>query len=210
MGERMDSTPARRRARTAAVLVAAALAAAACGSGDGGSAPTAAAEPPPPSTSTTTGVFLEPILASNAFTYNTALVPPDSTATVTVTVAGSQTVVSLNVSGFVPTRGYGVQAATAPCAADPAAAGPAYQDTPNPASPPGRASTDPHYANAANELWLDFTTTPAGTAYTQRTQAWTFRPGEARSLVFLARHSSTGDDAPGDGGPRVACLDVDF
>ncbi len=187
-----------------AVALAAAAATAACGSD-------AAAPPPanaaPPASHITTGVFLVPEIASNAVTYDPAKVPQNATATVTESVHGSQTVVTLNVTGLQPSTEYGVHATTEPCGTQPGSAGARYQNRPDPAGVP---STDPEYANTSNELWLDFTTTPAGTAYSTRTLGWTFRPGEARSLVFLDHLTSTGTHDAGDAGARLACLDVDF
>ncbi|GAA4804522.1 superoxide dismutase family protein [Tomitella cavernea] len=196
-------------AKCAAVVVAiaAAAATAACGSD-------AAAPPPadaaPPASHVTTGVFLVPEIASNAVTYDPAKVPPNSTATVTESVHGSQTVVTLNVTGLQPATEYGVHATTEPCGKQPGSAGARYQNRPDPAASPGNPSTDPAYANTSNELWLDFTTTSAGTAYGTRTLGWTFRPGEARSLVILDHLTSTGSHDAGDAGARLACLDVDF
>ncbi|WP_158726583.1 superoxide dismutase family protein [Tomitella fengzijianii] len=191
----------------AAVALAAAATTAACGSD-------AAAPPPadaaPPTSHVTAGAFLTPEIASNAVTYDPAKVPLNSTATVTESVHGSQTVVTLNVSGLQPSTEYGVHATTQPCGKEPGSAGARYQNRPDPASSTGQPSTDPEYANPSNELWLDFTTTAAGTAYGTRTLGWTFRPGEARSLVFLDHLTSTGSQDAGDAGARLACLDVDF
>ncbi len=190
-----------------AVALTAAAVTAACGSS--GSTPPPA-EAAPPSSHVTTGVFLPPEIATNAVTYNPELVPPNSTATVTVTTRGAQTEVSLNIDGLKPHRGYGVHATTAPCGKDPAAAGMRYQNRPDPAADAGHPSTDPEYADSSNELWLDFTTTAQGTSYGSRTVGWTFRPGEARSLVILDHLTSTGSNDSGDAGARLACLDVDF
>lgn len=195
-----------RRSALAAALAAAAFTAA-CGSS--GSTPPPA-EAAPPSSHTTTGVFLPPEIATNAVTYEPALVPSNSTATVDVTVRGAQTEVSLNIDGLAPRRGYGVHATTAPCGTDPAAAGPRYQNRPDPDADASHPSTDPEYANSSNELWLDFTTTAQGTAYSSRVVGWTFRAGAARSLVILDHPTSTGSNDAGDAGARLACLDIDF
>jgi Cu-Zn family superoxide dismutase len=70
-------------------------------------------------------------------------------------------------------------------------------------------SGDPMYANPHNEVWLDFTTDPAGAGIAVSRQQWSFdtvqRP---RSLVVHA--GSTRTDAPGAGtaGARVACLSL--
>lgn len=124
-----------------------------------------------------------------AYTYSpAALVPVGATATVKVveTAAGT-TVAASQVRGFAASESYAVHAHKGACGSSPSASGGHYQDV------VGGAVDD------ENELWLGFTTNPAGNGSAQSGVDWEFRPGDALSGTF--HH----------GGPtRVACLPVAF
>lgn len=155
-------------------------------------------------------MFLPPEIASNAFTYAPDEVPENSTATVSVAVHGSQTVVDLNVTGLKPSHQYGAHAHTKACGPKSSDSGPHYQNEEDPAAGPDNPSHDPKYANATNELWLDFTTDENGSAYQETIVPWTFRDGGAHALVIHAHHTDTQPGEAGKAGDRLACLDVDF
>ena len=57
-----------------------------------------------------------------------------------------------------PSRGYAAHAHVNPCGPTGDAAGPHFQNRPDPAAAPGKPSTDPAYANPQNEIWLDLRT----------------------------------------------------
>ncbi|MEV0039171.1 superoxide dismutase family protein [Streptomyces sp. NPDC050804] len=119
---------------------------------------------------------------------------------------GAVTTVRLRVSGLLPDRMYGAHVHTGPCGRAPEAAGPHYQNVEDPVQP----STDPAYANAENEVWLDFTTDAGGHGAAVSRHDWRFRPGGARSVVIHEHHTSTAPGAAGTAGARLACLTVPF
>src|SRR5205807_5728525 len=101
------------------------------------------------------GAFAAAGSATDAFTYDQALVPAGATASVHATYTGDgRTVVTLHVRGLLPNRDYGAHAHRNACAASPAAAGGHYQNVQDPVQP----STDPAFANPSNEIWLDLMT----------------------------------------------------
>lgn len=162
-------------------------------------------------TTTVTGVFESPADASDAFTYDTEEVPAGSAeATVSVDEQDSQTTVDLDVTGLLPDHEFGAHAHQNQCGMDPKDSGPHYQNVPDPEATSDDPSSDPQYANPDNELWLDFTTDAEGAAQVESTQDWTFRPGEAQSVVIHQHHTATGPDDSGEAGDRVACINVDF
>jgi Cu-Zn family superoxide dismutase len=136
---------------------------------------------------------------SAALTYDVNLVPAAARIEVSQrTEASGATTVRLKVEGLTPGHAYGVHVHQKPCGADPAAAGGHYQHRKDPVQPP----TDPAYANADNEVWLDFTADGRGDGGASARHDWNFRRGEASSVVL---HS-----APGMAGSRVACFTVPF
>ncbi|MEW1720018.1 superoxide dismutase family protein [Streptomyces sp. NPDC093109] len=151
-----------------------------------------------------------PLPLPNALTYETALVPAGSRASVaehvTAGARGPVTAVVLRVSGLLPDRVYGAHVHTKPCGATPDAAGPHYQNVPDPHQP----STDPAYANAANEVWLDFTTDARGTGFAVSRHDWRFRPGAANAVVLHEHGTATDPGDAGTAGGRAACLTVPF
>ncbi|MFI6338006.1 superoxide dismutase family protein [Streptomyces sp. NPDC050535] len=136
---------------------------------------------------------------SAALTYDASLVPAASRIEVSQhTEAGGATTVRLKVEGLKPGYVYGVHVHQKPCGAEPAAAGGHYQHRKDPVQP----SMDPAYANADNEVWLDFTPDGNGAGDASARHGWNFRPGEASSVVL--------HDKPGMTGSRIACFTVPF
>jgi Cu-Zn family superoxide dismutase len=151
-----------------------------------------------------TGIFQPWQPGAQAVTYDPAVVPPGATATLTITRTGYATTVRLAATGLIPRHMYGGHLHTGACTAIPEEAGPHYQNHPDPASPP---SANPVYANARNEIWLDFTATASGTGRAVATHGWSFDPARPpRSLVLHADHTHTAPGEAGKAGARVACL----
>lgn len=181
------------------VLLAAGLAA--CSSGG-------AASPAPASTGVTppVGVAVSEPAASGeqpkGVTYDTKRVPAGAQLATSAKVDGGRTTVTLTVTGLLPDTKYGSHVHTKPCGAKPADSGPHYQDQKDPVTP----SVDSKYANAENEIWLDFTTDAKGWATSSATVGWEFRKGEANSVVVHAAHTSTEHGKAGTAGDRLACL----
>ncbi|SMD20674.1 superoxide dismutase family protein [Lentzea albidocapillata] len=139
-------------------------------------------------------------------TYDVARVPVGAKLSTGSSVENGQTTVELKVSGLLPGTKYGSHVHTKPCGAKPADSGPHYQNTKDPVSP----SVDPQFANAENEIWLDFTTDAQGAATGRATVKWEFRKGEANSVVVHAAHTSTEHGKAGTAGDRLACLTAGF
>ncbi|SDN20594.1 superoxide dismutase family protein [Streptomyces wuyuanensis] len=138
------------------------------------------------------GRFAPPgsFVPSTALTYDRTLVPPGAWIVVEQSTERSETVVRARVGGLKPGHAFGAHVHTAPCDADPAAAGPHYQH---------RAAPE---AEPANELWLDFTTDAAGEGNAETRHDWGLRRGGAHSVVLHA--------VQGGAGARVACFTVPF
>jgi len=139
------------------------------------------------------GTFTLPEPNSQAITCNTALVPVDAGILASIEPAGgwdrSQTVATLTVTGLLPNRGYAVHAHTNPCGA-----------TQHP-------STDPHYANPRNEIWLDVRTDANGEGISRTTVPFIFTNRAPGSLVIHeAQSTATGPGHAGEAGARVAYL----
>ncbi|MEV6110228.1 superoxide dismutase family protein [Streptomyces sp. NPDC051940] len=141
---------------------------------------------------------------SDAVTYDLDLVPAGAQVAVAEVATDRKTVVRIGVAGLRPSRAYGVHVHTAPCGTGPGDSGPHYQNVPDPVQP----SVDPAYANARNEVWLDFTTDPQGRGTAETAHAWRFRAGEARSIVIHAESTATEPGHAGTAGDRVACYSV--
>jgi len=139
-------------------------------------------------------------------TYDVARIPLGAKLSTGSSVANGQTTVELKVSGLLPNTKYGSHVHTKPCGAKPADSGPHYQNEKDPVSP----SVDPQYANAQNEIWLDFTTDAQGAATGTATVKWEFRKGEANAVIVHATHSSTEHGKAGTAGDRLACLTAAF
>ena len=141
-----------------------------------------------------------------ATTYNPDYVPIGAKAEASVSVRGEGTETKLMVHALMPNRHYGAHAHVKPCGVDGAAAGPHYQDRMDPVTP----SVDPTYANAKNEIWLDFLTNAEGNASVESSVDWKARGGEAQSIIIHENHTMTDAGKAGTAGTRLACIDVDF
>jgi len=142
----------------------------------------------------------------SAVTYDAALVPTTGTATVAADSTQDKTVVTLHVTGLQANHAYGAHVHTKQCGPQPADSGPHYQDKKDPVMP----SIDPAYANATNEVWLDFTTDADGNALATSSVPWSFRSSEANSVVIHAMHTATEQGKAGTAGNRVACITAAF
>ena len=162
----------------------------------------AAGRPAPPPRVTMVTERFERFTPGAAVTYRADLVPAGARVSVVGLPVATSTTVVLGVAGLVPHRAYGAHVHVRGCGADPAAAGPHYQDRPDPRQP----STDPHYANPDNEIWLDLTTDDKGAATSSATVGWEFRKGEANAVVVHASHTHTEAGKAGTAGDRLACL----
>lgn len=189
----------RRKASASAALAVTAMLAmppAAASAHDGSSTMRAAGGFLPPS----------PYFLSNAPTYDWTKVPVGARVSVIERVVGTTTKVELRVAGLVPNHMYGAHVHTKPCGRTPDSAGPHYQDDKDPHQP----STDPAYANADNEVWLDFTTNARGHGAADSRHDWRFRQGEARAVVIHEHGTMTDPGDAGTAGARLACLTVPF
>ncbi len=152
-----------------------------------------------------------------AFSYDATLAPVGATMRVDAWYLPSgHTVVVLRVRGLVPNREYGSHAHTNACGATGAVAGPHFQQVPQipaPSAGPPVVPIDPAYANADNEIWLDFTTDSKGRGWAIAVQDW--QPSDRRpaSVVIHLEHTHDGTDPTlpaGTAGARLACLSVGF
>lgn len=184
-----------------------ALVATGCSSGDDSASPSSTSAEPTTAVADAGGAFSA---AGPDFTYNEAAVPIGSTLTAQVDEADGKTTVDIQVAGLQPDRAYGAHAHTRACGPAPSDSGPHYQDQKDPAATPDTPSSDPAYANAQNEVWLDFTTDAAGNARATTTVDWEFRPGEAKSIVIHDHHTSMEPGKAGTAGDRLACAPVQF
>jgi superoxide dismutase, Cu-Zn family len=150
----------------------------------------------------------------------------DGTANPTATMVGSagfahtrreQTYVFLKVKELPPGRTFGAHVHKLSCADN--KGGTHYQNVPSPTTP-----TDPAYANATNEIWLDFTTggQPEGTvlgddsdsdsesdvgrAKIKSKAAFRVRTGQAKAIVIHTNATGVG----GVAGTKLACVDMPF
>jgi Cu-Zn family superoxide dismutase len=139
--------------------------------------------------------------------YSSAI-PTDATARVqAVYDASGKTQVTLHVWGLQPNTEYGAHAHKNACGTTGAAAGPHFQNIPDPVVP----SVDPAYANPRNEIWLDLVTDEAGNGAAQTQVPWQFAPDRrARSVIIHVEHTHTGPNDSGVAGTRLACLTVGF
>ncbi|MDP9443182.1 MAG: hypothetical protein M3P83_02030 [Actinomycetota bacterium] len=145
----------------------------------------------PPAVSAASHVVAEGTFSSSgpAWTYD-PIVPIRASAVVrTIETDSGQMVATLQVRDFAGAVDFTVHAHTGSCGPNPLASGGHYQHEVGGA------------VDAANELWLGFSTTPSGTGSAQSVVDWHFRPGGARSITF---HD------PDRSGLRVACLPVSF
>jgi Cu-Zn family superoxide dismutase len=192
-----------RALMASAATVLAALALAAC-SGQGATAPTGSSASQARAVDVSTAFGQTD---TKAITYKPDLVPPGSAVKVTSRSGGGSSTVTLEVTGLLPNHHYGAHAHTNACGAAPADSGPHFQHQKDPVSP----SVDPAYANAQNEVWLDFTTDAQGKGTATSTVAWDFTDAaHPASVVVHANHTSTEPGKAGTAGDRLACVDVGF
>jgi Cu-Zn family superoxide dismutase len=161
-----------------------------------------------PSASASVGKEISQVFAAYskdaaAVTYD-KMVPKNARVEVSVVPEGGKTAFTLKVTGLAPDHGFGAHLHTAACGADPADAGPHYQNEADPKKP----STDPKYANPKNEVWLDLMTDGTGAATASATVDWHVRSGEAESIVIHAEHTKTGHGEAGTAGDRLACVNM--
>ena len=157
------------------------------------------------------GAVAPPERATNAFTYNPALVPEGANLTVNSEAEGTSTTVTLEAEGLLPDRGYAAHVHAAACGPTGDAAGPHFQNRQDPAAGPGKPSTDPAYANPQNEMWLDLTTDGDGDGEGTATVPFTFTDRVPASvIVHEAPKTSTDAGKAGAAGARLACLTVPF
>ncbi|GII87426.1 hypothetical protein Ssi03_54160 [Sphaerisporangium siamense] len=155
----------------------------------------------------TLGRFGPYTAGQHATTYDAKLVPPGAVAAVAyLPGADGHSVVQLRLHGLLPDHSYGAHVHMKPCGAKGEDAGPHYQHKQDPKSP----STDPAYANAGNEVWLDFTTDAHGDASARAALDWKFTDRHPRSIVIHAEHTHTGPGRAGTAGPRLACVTAEF
>lgn len=127
--------------------------------------------------------------------------------------AAGDTFVTLHVRGMKPGHTYGAHAHTGQCGLGGVTAGPHFQQNLDPAATPTTPSSDPAYANPANEIWLDVTTNAAGNGSTMAQLPWQFSPERApKSVIIHEKRTATGgqDGKAGTAGARLACVDVGF
>ncbi|WP_461031027.1 superoxide dismutase family protein, partial [Streptomyces sparsus] len=150
----------------------------------------------------TPGEYLVP----DAVTYDEAVVPAGARIAVAQHVKNGRTAVELSLRGIAPNRSYGAHVHTGECGVTPEAAGPHYQHRVDPVRP----SADPDYVNPRNEVWLGFRTGPDGSGGAVAEQRWTFRAGEARSVVVHEHQPRTEEGGTGQVGRPLACFTVPF
>jgi len=206
------------------VAVVAALVVAGCASGQpaaSSAAPTAPAVPSATAAPGTTAgggqeteveaTLAPPDRATTGFTYNPALAPEGATVEVEADARSGSTEIRLDVDGLLPDRGYAAHAHVNPCGPTGDAAGPHFQNNPDPAAAPGKPSTDPAYANPQNEIWLDLRTDGDGDGESQVTVPFTFTDRAPASVVIHeAEATATAPGQAGSAGARLACVTVPF
>jgi Cu-Zn family superoxide dismutase len=144
--------------------------------------------------------------------YGASHVPAGARARVqAVYNAAGDSLVTLHVWGLEPNHEYGAHAHQSACSTtDPLAAGGHFQNIP---FPEGASASDPRWANATNEIWLDLVTDERGNGVAQTKVPWQFSPERrAGSVMIHAEHTHTGgpDGSAGTAGARLACLTVGF
>ena len=132
--------------------------------------------------------------AAAAVSYDRRLVPPGAQASLTAESASGQTLTSLVVEGFLPSRSYGAHLHTKPCGRTGDDAGPHYQHFSGQVSP-------------TSEVWLDITTDASGAGQATARHAWLLDPAALpKSLVVHAKRTKASGPEVGTAGDRVACL----
>ncbi|MCC9205456.1 hypothetical protein [Arthrobacter sp. zg-Y769] len=119
-----------------------------------------------------------------ATTYNTALIPDESVAIVTIEESPDDTTVQLEAQSFAANTTYSARLHEDGCGADPADAGGEYR-------------------NSQGGLSLDFTTDAAGNATASTTVPWTLPDDDAESLLLLDAGQG------GAAGDPVGCINLE-
>ncbi|MER7410591.1 superoxide dismutase family protein [Streptomyces cacaoi] len=143
---------------------------------------------------------------ARTITYDQKLVPEGARIEVRQHTGRDGMAVRVAVRGVARNHTFGVHVHTRPCGARPDDSGPHYQHRKDPRQP----STDPRYANPYNEVWLDFTSDEEGRGHAGSVHPWTFRKGEARSVVLHESATHTEPGRAGQAGARAACFTVPF
>jgi Cu-Zn family superoxide dismutase len=204
-------SPVHRRLAVAAIGAVLALGPIACSStqSSGSSAPTATGTSTgmPAVELTADGILTAPDQASNAFTYNPALAPVGAQIAVTLTPSDGSTTATFEASGLLPNRGYAVHLHAKACGPTGDAAGPHFQHNIDPAATPEEPSTNPEYANPANEIWLDVRTDATGSGMSSTKVPFVFTDRVPASVVVHEEMTTaTEPGKAGKAGARVACF----
>jgi hypothetical protein len=170
----------------------------ACGESDNDRDDTDAAEIIASSEDAALMIYDEPYAPDMAGTPNP--IARTATATAQAFEVDGKLRIELTVRGFPAGRTFGSHLHKLPCD-DPMKAGGHYQHMP---FPTGGMASDPAYANATNEAWLDFTTDAAGRGERDLIVSWLPRRGEAQAIII--HHMATG--AGGVSGAKLACLPI--
>lgn len=142
-------------------------------------------------------------------TYNPALAPEGASLRAELAPDAGGTRVTLAYRGLVPNRSYAAHAHSNPCGPTGEAAGPHYQNNPDPMATDFRPSTDPAYANPQNEIWLELRTDGSGSGTAATTVPWpTSNRGPQSIVVHEAMQTMTGPGVAGTAGGRIACMDL--
>ena len=139
--------------------------------------------------------------------------PPETPNPITASLQGSavlfalegdkKTKIRLSVTGLPASRVFGAHVHKLPCADQ--KAGPHYQHT---EFPPTTTATDNAYANAMNEIWLDFQTDATGKAIREITQDFRIVPERAKAIILHDQISSNEPGKGGTAGARLACINL--
>jgi len=114
---------------------------------------------------------------------------------------GGKTRFSLAVTQLPALRDFGAHLHVRAC--DDMKAGGHYQHA---LPPDGGSAADPAFANAMNEVWLDFKTDGPGNGASQATVSFVPRAGQAKAVVI--HDMKTGDG--GVAGAKLACISMPF
>lgn len=141
---------------------------------------------------------------AQAITYNTTRVPVGADVSVVQLQGGGGTLTVLAVHGLPANQQFGAHVHQNACGKSPEDAGSHYQHKVDPKQP----SVNPAYANAQNEIWLDFTTDNNGFGHAVSTVAWMFDNRPHKSIVIHAQHTITTPGKAGTAGDRLACINL--
>ena len=143
-----------------------------------------------------------------ALSYDPALAPVGASMRVEFRPDGGGTRAILTVRGFLPNRGYAAHGHVNPCGPTGDAAGPHFQQNPDPVGS-YMTSTDPAYVNPSNEMWLDLRTDASGSGTATTQVPWTIGNRGPKSVVIHdGMQTMTGPGVAGTAGGRAACLTV--